>query len=91
MSIGEKSLEDYKSGKKERGSRDDGKYTTPRWIRVKQPGKIQTQDKCKAKYSFTGPKNLSHMSKTYDSQENLITAYILVGHFQANVRLFVWY
>jgi len=30
VSMGEKSLEDYKSGKKERGSRDDGKYTTPR-------------------------------------------------------------
>ena len=30
VSLGEKNLEDYKSGKKERGSRDDGKYTTPR-------------------------------------------------------------
>ena len=25
-----KSVEDYKSGKKKRGTRDDGKYTTPR-------------------------------------------------------------
>ena len=30
VSLGEKNLEDYKSGKKERGIRDDGKYTTPR-------------------------------------------------------------
>jgi hypothetical protein len=30
VSLGEKNLEDYKSGKKDRGKRDGGNYTTPR-------------------------------------------------------------
>ncbi len=30
VSVGEKKLEDYKSGKKERGKRDGGSYVTPR-------------------------------------------------------------